>query len=46
MAYLRPDLSSVGTALQVDVKGDLIDVVVSEMPFYDTSKYGWRRTKS
>ena len=46
MAYVRFDLSSIGTALQVDVKGDLIEVVVSEMPFYDTSKYGWRRIKS
>ncbi|MGB9630688.1 MAG: glycine cleavage system aminomethyltransferase GcvT [Candidatus Methanodesulfokora sp.] len=46
MAYVRPDLSSIGTTLQVDVKGDLIEVVVSEMPFYDTSKYGWRRVKS
>lgn len=45
MAYVKPDLSSVGTALQVDVKGDLIDVVVSEMPFYDTSRYGWKRTQ-
>jgi aminomethyltransferase len=38
MAYVEPELSAVGTALEVDVRGRRLPVEVVAMPFYRREK--------
>ncbi|HDM92635.1 MAG TPA: glycine cleavage system aminomethyltransferase GcvT [Candidatus Korarchaeota archaeon] len=44
MGYLKSDLASPGTKLTAKGLGE-IPVEVVKMPFYDTTKYGWRRKR-
>ena len=46
MGYLRRDLSKPGTELKALVSDRQIEVVVSEMPFYDTTVYGYKRKRA
>ncbi len=43
MGYVRPDLAKVGEELTIEGMKKF-KVMVSKMPFYDESKYGWRRS--
>jgi aminomethyltransferase len=40
MAYVQPDLASVGTELAVDVRGQLVTARVTALPFYKRPKSG------
>jgi len=42
MGYVRSDLAEPGTRLVAEGAGRM-EVQISSMPFYDTSRYGWRR---
>ena len=44
MGYVRSDLASPGVDLVAEGVGK-IEVRVVDMPFYDTTRYGWRRKK-
>jgi aminomethyltransferase len=46
MAYVPPSYSTVGTKLEVDVRGRRVVAEVCAMPFYDQEKYGWRRKQA
>ncbi len=43
MGYLKRGLSKPGTKIKALVSDRQIEVIVSEMPFYDTTIYGYRR---
>ncbi len=43
MGYVRKEYSNLGTSLQIDVRGRLAESEVTQMPFYDMSRYGWKR---
>jgi aminomethyltransferase len=38
MAYVRPDLASVGTPLDADVRGSTLAATVVPLPFYKRAK--------
>ncbi len=44
MGYVRSDLASPGVDLVAEGVGK-IELQVVDMPFYDTTRYGWRRKK-
>jgi len=43
MGYVDVDYAKVGTDLLVKIRESLMRATVVEMPFYDTTKYGFRR---
>jgi aminomethyltransferase len=45
MGYVKSPLSAIGQILTVDVRGKGINAAVTSTPFYDTSKYGYKRKK-
>jgi len=44
MGYVLKEFSEAGTRLKVDVRGRLLKAEVVNPPFYDTSRYGYKRT--
>ena len=44
MAYVPPELAEPGTELLVGLRGRRARAVVVKFPFYDKTKYGWKRT--
>jgi len=44
MAYLPVEYSKIGVKVKVEIRGRMEEAVVHKMPFYDESKYGWRRS--
>ncbi len=44
MAYLPVEYSEIGVKVKVEIRGRIEEAVVHKMPFYDESKYGWRRS--
>lgn len=44
MGYLPKEYANSDTIVQIDIRGKLVDAEVTQMPFYDTYKYGWKRT--
>jgi len=45
MAYIPPELSEPGTSLLVALGRRRARAVVARFPFYDKTKYGWRRRR-
>lgn len=45
MGYIPKSLSREGEEVKIEVRGNLLDAIVTSPPFYDTSKYGWKRLK-
>ena len=43
MGYVKTDYSEAGATIQVNIRGKIVKGQIVEMPFYDVSKYGWRR---
>ena len=47
LAYLPPQYKEVGKEVQVKIRANLIKgKIVKHHPFYDDSKYGWKRVKA
>jgi aminomethyltransferase len=47
LAYLPPEYKEVGKEVQVKIRANLIKgKIVKHHPFYDDSKYGWKRVKA
>jgi len=46
LAYLPPEYKEVGKEVQVKIRANLVKgKIVKHHPFYDESKYGWKRVK-
>ncbi len=46
LAYLPPEYKEVGKEVQVKIRANLVKgKIVKHHPFYDDSKYGWKRVK-
>ena len=45
IGYVPPDYSAVETEIDVVIRGRETPAKIVELPFYDTSKYGWRRER-
>ena len=46
LAYLPPEYKEVGKEVQIKIRANLIKgKIVKHHPFYDESKYGWKRVK-
>ena len=45
MGYVEKEYSTIGEDVYVEIRGRKVRGVISKMPFYDTSKYGWRRAR-
>jgi aminomethyltransferase len=46
LAYLLPEYKEVGKEVQVKIRANLVEgKIVKHHPFYDESKYGWKRVK-
>ena len=43
MGYVPREYTTEGQALGITIRGRRLDSVVTKLPFYDTSKYGWQR---
>ena len=43
MGYVKTEYSEVGTKVEVDIRGRRFKAEIVSMPFYDTTRYGWRR---
>jgi aminomethyltransferase len=47
LAYLPPEYKEVGKEVQVKIRANLVKgKIVKHHPFYDDSKYGWKRVKA
>ncbi len=47
LAYLPPECKEVGKEVQVKIRANLVKgKIVKHHPFYDESKYGWKRVKA
>ena len=45
MGYVPPDCASSGTEISVCVRGRPVEAEIADFPFYDESRYGWKRSK-
>ena len=45
MGYVSSEYSSIGTDVEIDVRGQRIPARIVKLPFYDHTLYGWKRTK-
>jgi glycine cleavage system aminomethyltransferase T len=45
MGYVPIEYSNIGEILQIKIRDKLVDAEVVNIPFYDTTKYGWKREK-
>ncbi len=47
LAYLLPEYKEIGKEVQVKIRANMVKgKVVKHRPFYDDSKYGWKRVKA
>ena len=47
LAYLLPEYKEVGKEVQVKIRANMVKgKIVKHRPFYDDSKYGWKRVKA
>jgi aminomethyltransferase len=46
MGYVPTEIANPGSKILIDTSGKKNDGEITRMPFYDTSKYGWRRLRS
>jgi len=45
MGYVKTEYSEVGTKVEIDIRGRRFKAELADMPFYDTTRYGWKRQK-
>jgi len=45
MGYVSSEYSSIGTEVEIDIRGQRIPAKIAKTPFYDQALFGWRRTK-
>lgn len=45
MGYVQLEHSEEGIEVYIDIRGDLKKGVIVTSPFYDTSRYGWKRSQ-
>ena len=45
MGYVPPEYSEAGTEIGVMIRRRVIKAEIVKLPFYDESRYGWRRKK-
>lgn len=43
MGYIPPEHTTIGTQVELKIRGSLLTAKIVRMPFYDTTKYGWQR---
>jgi aminomethyltransferase len=43
MGYVPREYTTEGQTLGITIRGRRLDSMVTKLPFYDTSKYGWQR---
>lgn len=47
LAYLLPEYKEIGKEVQVKIRANMVKgKIVKHRPFYDDSKYGWKRVKA
>jgi aminomethyltransferase len=46
MGYVPPDYASLGKKVDINIRGRLTEAELTNIPFYDKSRYGWKRLKS
>ncbi len=47
LAYLQPEYKEIGKEVQVKIRANMVKgKIVKHRPFYDDSKYGWKRVKA
>jgi len=45
MGYVQIEYSEEGSEVYIDIRGDLKKGIIVTPPFYDTSRYGWKRSQ-
>ena len=43
MGYIPPEHTTIGTEVEIKIRGSFLSAEIVKMPFYDTTKYGWQR---
>ncbi|MFQ5822127.1 MAG: glycine cleavage system aminomethyltransferase GcvT [Candidatus Heimdallarchaeota archaeon] len=43
MGYVPPEHAAIGTQVDIKIRKSFLSAEIVKMPFYDTTRYGWRR---
>ena len=43
MGYIPPKHTTMGTQVEIKIRGSFLSAEIVKMPFYDITKYGWQR---
>ena len=46
MGYVPPEHAAIGTQVDIRIRKSFQSAEIIEMPFYDTTRYGWQRKKT